>query len=175
MFTDNMQKTMNQQINAEYYSSYLYLSMEAYFESLNLPGFAHWMHIQALEENIHALKFFNFIHERGGRVALTSIQAPPTEWKSPQEVFEASLKHEQHVTSLINNLVNVAIAEKDHASNAFLQWFVNEQVEEESSADKILRQLRMIEGRPEGLLLLDRELAARQPPAEAAVTPPTMP
>lgn len=165
-----MEAALNKQINAEYYSSYLYLSMASYCESLNLPGFANWMRIQAQEEMVHALKFFDYVVHRGGRVVLTAIAAPETEWKSPLASFQAVYKHEQHVTSLINGLVDLARELRDHAADNLLQWFVAEQVEEENSADKVVQDLKRAGDNPQLLLMLDRELATRvfTPPAAAA-------
>jgi ferritin len=161
MISKNMEKAINEQINAEMYSAYLYLSMESYFRSLDLSGFANWMRVQVQEELVHAMKMYDFVDARGGRIILKSIEAPQTEWKSPLAVFEAVYEHEQKVTGLINDLVNLAVKEKDHATNAFLQWFVNEQVEEEASADKIVQQMRMIGDAPGGLFMLDHELGQR--------------
>ena len=161
MISKKMSKALSAQVNAEMYSAYLYLSMSAYFERLNLPGFANWMKIQWQEEITHAIKFFDFVHERGGAIYLKPIAGVPTEWKNASEVFAETLKHEQHVTSLINNLVNIAVAEKDHATNNMLQWYVAEQVEEEANADAILGQLKLIGDNGYGLLMLDRELATR--------------
>jgi len=168
MISQKMQDALNDQINAELYSAYLYLSMEAYFKSLNLAGFANWMRIQTQEELAHATKLYDFVNERDSRVILTQIQGPPTKWKSPLDVFEATYKHEQMVTSRINDLVNLAIEEKDHASNTFLQWFVNEQVEEESSALEIVQKLKLIKDDASALFLIDRELGLRvfTPPAQ---------
>jgi len=159
---------LNRQVNAELYSSYLYLSMAAYFESINLKGFANWMKIQAQEEVTHAMKFFDYINERGGRVTLDTIKKPPAEWKSPLDVFENTYKHEVNVTKMINSLVDLAIREKDHATYNMLQWFVAEQVEEEASADAIRQQLKFIGKDGRGLLMLDRELSRRvfTPPAQ---------
>lgn len=169
MLSPKMEAALNNQINAEYYSSYLYLSMAAYFDSINLPGFANWMRIQNQEEMLHAMKFFDFVSERNGRVNLTAIDGPETEWESPVAAFEATLAHEQHVTALINKLVDLALAESDHATNNFLQWFVAEQVEEEATADGILQQLRLMKDAPGGLFMMDRELGQRvfTPPAGA--------
>lgn len=169
MISKKVEETLNGQINAELYSAYLYLSMEAYFESVSLPGFATWMRVQTQEELMHIMKIYGFVNERGGRVLLKSIDQPPTEWESPLAVFEASYKHEQKVTGLINDLVNLAIEQKDHATNSFLQWFVNEQVEEEDSADQVVQKLKMIKNDPGGLFLVDRELGQRvfTPPAAA--------
>lgn len=161
MLKSNIEKALNQQVNAEFYSAYLYLGMSTYFESLSLPGFANWMFVQYQEEVSHALKIFHFVNERGGKAELFTIEKPLQDWSSPLNVFEASLKHEQHVTNLIDNLVDLAIKEKDHATNSFLQWFVNEQVEEEASASTIVDQLKMIDNSKNGLYLLDRELTKR--------------
>ena len=136
-------------------------------KSLSLPGFAGWMKVQAQEEMSHAMKIYDFVHERGGAVKLMPIDGPPVRWKSPVGVFEATLAHEQKVTGLINKLVDLAIKEKDHASNIFLQWFVTEQVEEEASADGILQQLKRMGDAGHGLLMMDREMGSRvfTPPA----------
>jgi ferritin len=167
MISKKMEKALNEQVNAELFSAYLYLSMEAYFRSLNLNGFANWMRVQTQEEIMHAMKIYDFIDERGGRIILKAIGGPDTQWDSPLAAFEAVYTHEQKVTGLINNLVNLAIEEKDHATNTFLQWFVNEQVEEESSADQMVQQLKMMEKAPGGMFMLDRELGQRvfTPPA----------
>jgi ferritin len=169
MIGKKMEAALNGQVNAELYSAYLYLSMESYFKSLDLNGFANWMRVQTQEEIVHAMKMYDFINERSGRAVLKAIEGPPTQWDSPRAVFEAAYAHEQKVTGLINGLVDLAIKEKDHATNTFLQWFVNEQVEEESSADQIVQQLKMMEDAPGGLFMLDRELAQRvftPPPAQ---------
>ena len=167
MISKKMEKALNAQVNAELYSAYLYLSMESYFKSLNLNGFANWMRVQTQEEVLHAMKIYDFINERGGRALLKGIEGPPTEWNSPLAIFEAAYAHEQKVTGLINDLVDLAIKEKDHATNSFLQWFVNEQVEEEASADAIVQQLKIMEDAPGGMFMLDRELGLRvfTPPA----------
>ncbi len=156
-----LEKAINEQINAETYSAYLYLAMSAYFERMNLPGFANWTYVQYLEETTHSLKFFKYINERGGAAKIMAIKEPPAEWKSPQHVFEEILKHEQYVTSLINNLVDLSIQEKDHASNNLLQWYVAEQVEEEANASLILGHLKRIGDSKDGLFMLDKELSAR--------------
>ena len=161
MLKKKILKALNDQINAEMFSSYLYLSMEAYFQSLSLKGFAAWMRVQAQEEMVHAMKFYDFINERGGKVTLEAIAKPESTWASPLAAFEAIQKHEEHVTSLINNLVDLAISEKDHASNNFLQWFVSEQVEEEASATAVVDRLRMIQDNPSGLFMMDAELGKR--------------
>jgi ferritin len=161
MMKEKIREAFNRQINAELYSSYLYLSMSAYCESINLKGFANWMRCQAQEELVHAMKFYSFVNERGGVVKLSPIEGPPIKWDSPLHAFEETYVHEQKVTSMINALVDLAIKEKDHASNSFLQWFVNEQVEEESSADGVIQQLRLAGNQGSGLFMIDRELAAR--------------
>lgn len=156
-----MNDYLNKHINAELYSSYLYLSMCGWFESKGLNGFAHWMRLQAKEENEHGEKFFDFVHERGGRVILDSIAKPPSEWDSPLAVLEDTLKHEELVSGLINDLVNVAIDERDHATNNFLQWFVAEQVEEEASVGTVVDRLRLIGSDSAGLFAMDLEMAKR--------------
>ncbi|MHC4119498.1 MAG: ferritin [Planctomycetota bacterium] len=167
MISNKMEDALNGQVNAELYSAYLYLSMESWFKSKNMNGFATWMRVQTQEEMTHVMKIYDFIDERGGRIVLKPIEGPPTEWDSPLTVFEAVYEHEQKVTGLINNLVDLAIEEKDHATNSFLQWFVNEQVEEEASADQVIQQLKMMSDAPGGIFLLDRELGQRvfAPPA----------
>jgi ferritin len=169
MINKKMEQALNQQVNAEMYSAYLYLSMESYFKNLNLNGFANWMRVQTQEEMVHAMKIYDFINNRGGRILLKAIDGPPTTWDSPLAVFEAVLVHEQKVTGLIHELVDLAIREKDHAANSFLQWFVTEQVEEEASADAAVQQLKMMENAPGGMFMLDREFGQRvftPPPAK---------
>ena len=163
MLPEKMQKALKGQLNAELYSSYLYLSMNAYFKSVNLDGFANWMYYQAQEELEHAMKFYDFIIQRGGKVQFQQIEAPPGEWSSPLAVFEATLEHEQKVTGLINDLVDVAHEERDHATNIFLQWFVSEQVEEEENVGGVLEQLKLMGDANGGLFMIDRELAKRSP------------
>lgn len=158
---ENVLKELNKQINEEMYSSYLYLSMAAYFENSNLKGFAHWMKKQAEEENSHAMKFFKHIVERGSRVRLDAIQTPKIEWASPIDAFQDSLKHEQHITGRINLLVELAKNEKDNATFSMLQWFVNEQVEEEANVGEVVEKLKMINNTQGILLFLDAELAKR--------------
>ncbi|SDB21196.1 ferritin [Desulfonatronum thiosulfatophilum] len=161
MLTKKIEDALNNQVNAELYSSYLYLAMSAHFSEQNLDGFAHWMNMQAQEELAHAMKFYAFINERGARITLKAIEAPPVSWDSPRSVFEAVLEHEQKVTSLINNLVDLAIAEKDHATNIFLQWFVTEQVEEEASVNSVLQKLKLMGENSGGLFMMDQELSTR--------------
>ncbi len=169
MLSEKMEQALNKQVNAELYSAYLYLSMAAYFHSINLNGFATWMTVQNLEETAHAMKFYHFINERGGRIWLEAIDKPATKWSSPLDVFEETLKHEEKVTGLINNLVDLAIAERDHATNAFLQWFITEQVEEEASANEVIQNLKLAGSDPNSLFMLDREMGTRvfTPPAAA--------
>ncbi len=166
MLSEKMQAAMNDQINAELHSAYLYLAMVAYFEDQNFTGMAHWMRLQAEEELGHAMKFFDFINERRGRVMLHPIQGVPNTWDSPLAAFEAALEHEQKVTALINALVDLAHEERDHAADSFLQWFVDEQVEEEASADAVVQKLRLAGDAPQALLFLDDQLGQRQPEAE---------
>ena len=174
MISEKVQEELNKQLNAELYSSYLYLSMSAHFHSINLRGFANWMRVQAQEELVHVAKFYDFIHERDGRVILRPVEGPPSEWASPLAVFEDAYRHEQKVTGLINSLVDLAVEERDHATNNFLQWFVAEQVEEEASANEVVEQLRLVGDDRSGLFMLDGELGQRvftvPPPGTAGET-----
>ena len=156
-----MQDALNEQIKEELASSYIYLSMAAYCESINLPGFAKWMQVQSQEELEHALKFYGFIIDRGGRVVLQAIEQPPVEFAGPTDVFEKTLAHEQYITGRIHTLYGMAVAENDYASLGLLQWFVNEQVEEEKTAGEILAMLKAIGEKGQGLIMLDRQLAQR--------------
>lgn len=167
MINPVVEKALNDQINAELYSAYLYLSMAAALEDMGLPGFANWTRIQNEEETFHAMKMYDFIIERSGRVTLAAIAGPPTKWKDVMTVFKEILKHEQHVTALINGLMDTAIEQKDHASNMFLQWFVTEQVEEEKNVEEVIRQLDLAQESKGALFLLDKEMATRTfvPPA----------
>jgi len=167
MIKKKMQEALNYQLNRELYSSYLYLSMSAYFQSINMEGFAHWMRVQTREELAHAMKFYDYLVQRRGRVTLSSIEDPPLEWGSPLEAFEHVYEHEQKVTGLINDLVDLAISEEDHATNNFLQWFVTEQVEEEESASEVVEKLKLVDDAAGGLFMLDNELGQRvfTPPA----------
>ncbi len=170
MISPKIEEEFNKQINEELFSYYIYQSMAAYFTSINLNGFASWMSVQAQEEMLHAMKFYNHIHERDGRVKLHAIAEPQFEWKSPLDAFEGALAHERHITGRIHELVNLSLGEKDHASHAFLQWFVNEQVEEEASAKEIIDQLKLVGDSKGGMFMLDREMATRTfapPPPEA--------
>ena len=161
MIKEKMLNALNGQINAEQYSSLLYLSMSAWFSEKGLPGFANWMYIQYQEEMTHANKFFKYVVERGGKVELKAIEQMPTEFESVIDVFEKTKAHEAHVTSLINGLVDVAIAERDHAAQSFLKWFVDEQVEEEANVQEILDTLKLIKGEGNGIFMLDREMRQR--------------
>ena len=171
MLNKKMEKALNDQVNAELYSAYLYLSMAACFQAMNLPGLANWMRVQTQEEMFHAVKFYDFILQRGGSVKLAAIAAPPVAWASPLKAFEHTLSHEEAVTARINNLVSAATSAKDYATNNFLQWFVSEQVEEEANANELVQRLKLIGKSAEALLLLDQELAKRvfvMPAAPAA-------
>jgi len=161
MLDKKMEDALNAQLNAEFYSAYLYLSMAAYLESLNLSGMANWMRVQFQEEQFHGTMFFDFILERGGKVALEPIAQPQIDWKDDVEVFEVTLAHEQKVTGLINDLVYLARDKRDNASEIFLQWFVKEQVEEESTASTILGKLKFAQGSPQAILMIDQELGGR--------------
>ncbi len=161
MASKKMIEALNSQINAELYSSYLYLSMAAYFEDLNLDGFATWTKFQAKEEVEHAMKFYGYVGDVGSRVILDAIDKPPAEFASPLAVFEEILAHEQKVTKAVHDLKKLAIDEADYATDGFLQWFVAEQVEEEATAAKIVEKLKLVGDSPQGLLMLDRQLAMR--------------
>ena len=164
MLSAKLQDALNQQINEEFFSSYLYLAMAAYLDDLNLDGCAHWMRMQAQEEHLHAMKIFDYVAERGGRVVLKAIAEPQKAWKSVLEVFEASLEHEQHITKCIAELADLAIQEKDHPTNNLMQWFVNEQVEEEATVDAIVNKMKLMGDHGLGLFMMDNELAARPMP-----------
>ena len=166
----DLEAGLNKQINEEMFSSYLYLSMAAYFESANLPGFANWMRVQTQEETLHAMMFFDYVNERNGRVLLTKIEAPRTKWKSPTDAFTEAYNHEKHISERIRALVKQARELDDDSTDNFLQWFVAEQVEEENSTYTIVQQLKLIGDDRAGLFLIDRELAARRPAPAAAPT-----
>ena len=161
MLNKKVEKALNDQINAELYSSYLYLSMSSDLNGKGLSGFAHWMKIQAQEELYHAMKMYDYVIERGGTPALGVIDAPPNKWKSPLELFKAAYKHEVKVTGIINKIVDLSIKEKDHATNTFFQWFVKEQVEEEASADEIVQKLKLVGSSGNALFVLDKEMGTR--------------
>jgi ferritin len=161
LINKTVQDAINEQIKNELYSAYLYLSMAAYFESINLSGFSNWMKVQAAEEQEHAMKFYEYIFERGGRVQLKAIDQPPAEWKSPMDAFQEVLAHEQKVTAMIHNLYTVALKENDYASQIMLQWFITEQVEEEKNAAAIIELLKMIATHETAILMLDHDLGKR--------------
>jgi ferritin len=161
MLKKSLEKALNEQINAELHSAYLYLSMSAWFLSQGLAGYANWMRVQYQEELAHGTHIFDFVCERGGKVKLTPIGEVEIEFDGIVEVFEKALAHEQKVTGMINKLMDIATKESDHATRSFLQWYVDEQVEEEANAEQILYNLNLIKGEGQGLLMLDRELQAR--------------
>lgn len=163
MLSKKLLDAFNDQVNAELYSSYLYLSMTAFFTDKGLNGFAHWMRLQAQEELMHAIKFYDYILEREGQVSLKAVATPEAQWKSPQGAFEAAYKHEQKVTELIDGLMELSIKEHDHASQIFLQWFVTEQVEELVSTKAVIDKLKLVGEAPGGLFMVDQELGGRQP------------
>ena len=169
MISKKMLAAINDQINSELFSGYIYLAMSADFRFQGMNGFGNWMAVQEKEENFHAMKMYDYVIQRSGKVELKVIAAPPTSWKTPLAAFEHAYKHETIVTGRINKLVDLATAEKDHASVQFLQWFVNEQVEEEANAQEIIGQLKMAKDTPNLLFMIDRELAQR------VFTPPTAP
>ncbi len=168
MLSPTIESALNDQLNAELYASYLYLSMAAHFQANDLPGMAKWMQSQVQEELLHVGKFYDYINDRHGRVRLTAVKEPPTEWASSITAFEASLDHEKLITARIGKLVDLALDERDHSTNNFLQWFVGEQVEEEATVAEIVGQLKAIADAPSALYLLDRELGNR--PAPVTVT-----
>jgi ferritin len=170
MLTSKLQDALNEQMKNEFFSAYLYMAMTGYFQAEELPGFANWLRVQALEEMTHGEKFFNFLCDAGGRTHLLPIDGPKNDFTSPLEVFEFGLKHEQFVTERIGALMDLAREEGNHAAQIFLQWFVTEQVEEESNFSLIIRKLKRVEGDGRGLLLLDQELGQRVfvPPTPAA-------
>lgn len=161
MLSPKMEKALNDQINAEMFSAYLYLAMVAYFNDINLSGFANWMTVQNEEESFHAMKFFRYLSERGGRVTLETIEKPQFDWESPLAAMEAALQHEQYITSRINDLMNLAMEEKDHATASFLRWFVDEQVEEEDNVNEVVQKLRILGSDGGGLFMMDRDMATR--------------
>ncbi len=161
MINDKIEAAINGQLNAEMYSANLYYAMAAYFETLSLKGFSRWLRIQALEELTHTQRFFEYVHDRGGRIIMKAVDAPPTEWSSPLEAFEQVLEHEIHVTGLINKLMDLALQVSDHATANFLQWFIAEQVEEEATADEAMQRLKLVDRTEGGLFLLDQEMAKR--------------
>lgn len=165
MLKKKLQDALNEQLREEYYSAYLYLSMSAWAESANLPGFAHWMKLQYDEEIGHVMRFFNFINDRGGRVKLLAIEQPPSDFKSPLDLFEKTLGHERHISERIRKLYGLAVKENDYESQVFLQWFITEQVEEEKTADEVIQTLKRAGDDGHAILMIDRELGQRQPGA----------
>jgi ferritin len=161
MFSQKVQDVMNQQIMHEMYSAYLYLAMSSHCEQENLPGFAQWLRMQANEEMEHAMKFYDFIHERNGKVVLYGIDQPPSEFGTPLAIFEQVYEHEQKVTGLINSIYKLAVEENDYPSQVFLHWFIEEQVEEEANSSQILETLRLIGESTNGLFMLDHRLSKR--------------
>ncbi|MBK8049236.1 MAG: ferritin [Anaerolineales bacterium] len=161
MISETLQKAMNAQVTKEFYASQLYLAMSAHFEAVNLRGFAHWMRVQSDEERGHALRFFDYVLERGGSAELGAVDAPPAEFGAPIEIFKEALGHEQKVTASINAIYALALKENDYAAQAFLQWFVSEQVEEEANATEMIDRLHMAGDNSAALLMLDSEVKAR--------------
>lgn len=162
MLSEKMEEALNGQLNRELYAAYIYLAMSAYFEDQGLKGFASWMRAQSAEELTHAMKFYDYILSRGGRVALSRVEDPPGEWDSPLAAFEGALAHERKVTGWIAELKDLAIEERDHATRVFLQWFVTEQVEEEESVGEVIQRIRLAGEAPGGLFMVDKELGQRQ-------------
>lgn len=167
MLSERITEALNKQINNEIYSAYLYLSMSAHSTFIGLKGFANWFMVQYQEEMVHAMKIYDYINAQGGQVKLMAVAQPPTEFGSPLEMFEKTLEHEKFVTKCINDLVDLAIEEKDHASNIFLQWFVTEQIEEEANDNEIISKLKLVGKEGNALFMIDKELTARvfTPPA----------
>ncbi len=161
MLSKSLQNALNSQINAEMYSAYAYLAMSTYCAEQNFNGFAAWLRVQSGEENDHAMKFYHYIHQHGGHVELDAIDKPPVKFKSPKDVFDQVLTHEKKVTALITKLYELALKEKDYATQAFLQWFITEQVEEENNATQIVERMKMIGSEGPQIFLLDRELGMR--------------
>jgi len=167
MIDKRMEKEINKQINEELFSAYLYQAMSAYFDDSNLPGFSAWMDNQAREEMVHARKFYDYLQDRGGRVVLEAIEKPKTDWESPLEAMEESFEHEKHITGRINEMLDVAEELKDRPTMSMLQWFVDEQVEEEASVDEYVQLLKMIGDENRGLIMVDREMSQRGAPSGA--------
>jgi ferritin len=161
MLSKKIEKALNEQINKEIYSAYLYMSMSANSTSIGLPGFANWFMVQYHEEMEHAMKIYDYVNDQGGKVKLMSIDQPPSDFNGPMDMFQRTLKHEQFVTKSINNLVDLAIKEKDHATQIFLQWFVTEQIEEEGNDKDIIAKLELAGDKGNGLFMIDKELGTR--------------
>jgi len=170
MLSNEMQDALNKQINEELFSSYLYASMASHFEHTSLKGFAKWMNMQSDEERGHAQRIIEYMHNRGARVIRAAIAAPQSEWPTTLAAFEDAYKHECHISACINKLATMAVKENDHATHALMEWFVTEQVEEESNVDQIVQQLRMVDGNPAALFLLDREIGSRAPEKDGSGT-----
>ena len=169
MLSEKMVEVLNKQINNEFYSAYLYLSMSAYSTFIGLKGFANWFMVQYQEEMVHTMKIYDYVNSHGGQVKLMAIAQPPTEFGKPLDMFEKTLEHEKFITKCINDLVNLAIKEKDHATNIFLQWYITEQIEEEANDNEIISKLKLVGKEGNGLFMIDKELAAR------VFTPPITP
>lgn len=167
MISKKLEKAMNVQINKEMFSEYLYMAMSAWLESENLNGFANFFKVQAQEERFHAMKIWNFVNERGGRVLLEELKKPQNDFESALQIFEMALDHEKFISKSINELMDLAIEEKDHASTSFLNWFIDEQVEEEASMDDMIAKLKLLGGKGHGMFMIDKDLATR------TFTPPT--
>jgi ferritin len=162
MINEKVLKALNEQINKEFFSAYLYLSMAADFEAKNFFGFSKWMRVQAGEELKHAQKLFDYVLERGGQVDLQAIEKPKQTWESPLKAFQDAYEHEQSITNSINKVYETAQSEKDYATMEFLQWYIKEQVEEEAQTDQIVKKLEMIKDMPAGLIIIDQELGHRE-------------
>jgi ferritin len=161
MLTKKMVEAINAQINREMYSAYLYMAMSAHSTGLGLKGFANWFMVQYHEEMFHAMRMYEYVLKQGGAVQLKAIEQPPSTFDSVLDMFQKTLAHEQGVTKNINDLMDLAIAERDHATQIFYQWYVTEQIEEEENDTDIINQLKLIDGNPQGLMMLDKDLAAR--------------
>ena len=170
MISKKMVQALNKQVNNEIYSAYLYLSMSSYTNFIGLKGAANWFMVQYQEEMVHAMKIYDYVNSQGNHAQLAAIAAPPTEFGTLLSMFEQTLKHEQFITNCINELMDLAIKEKDHATQIFLQWFVTEQIEEEGNDNDIIAKLKLIGDSPQGLMMIDRDMAARvfTPPATTA-------
>lgn len=168
MISKKMEVALNEQVNKEFYSAYMYLAMSAYCNTIGLPGFAYWMRLQYEEENLHVTKMYDYILDQGGEVHLKMIEEPPKEYGTPLAVFEKTLEHEQFVTRSIHELMSLAVEERDYATQAFLQWYVSEQVEEESNVQDVLNPLRMVGDDKGGLMMIDQKLSARVAPTAPA-------
>ena len=162
MLGEKMLDALNKQVNNEMYSAYLYMSMSAYSTYIGLKGFANWFMVQYQEEMVHAMKIYNYTNDQGGQVKLMAIVQPPTEFASPRDMFVKTLEHEKFITKCINDLVDLAMEEKDHATNIFLQWFVTEQIEEEANDNEVISKFKLVGESGNALLMIDKELAARQ-------------